>query len=660
MGPDVEAGRTPSGHREQHVTRMQIVYQDLKYTVQVKTKKDGLVSRDILKGISGVIEPARMTAVMGASGAGKTTMLNVLAGFVKSGVKVSGSIGVNGLPVTPDKMRQVSAFVHQEDVILQTMTVREAVLFSAMLKLPPSMTREEKQRRALDVAALLNLTKTLDSVVGSATIKGISGGEKRRLSLACEMITNPSILWLDEPTTGLDTFTAYKVAKILVTLAQLHHRTVVCTIHQPSSDIFHMFDDLIVLADGQELYHGAAAEMVNWFSSLGHVCPQYTNPADYLFMDLLNVSIKGTHAADSEYNFIGKSPSDVALNDADGKQAAAAAASRHAATAAVADVRLAELIDAWASGPHTATLKRQFTERTGLLSTGISADAIQHKAPFLVQFVLLGQRAFKNAWRNPLIAKGKLAQTIFLSLVVGLIYLQVGSDLRGVQDRQGSLFFLVVQGLFGSVMGTLTVFGAEKAVFEREYSSRLYGLPAYFVSRWAVELPNQVAFPVLSAVIVYWMIGYQNTAEKFGWFALIQVLMDNCGAALGVFVSCLFNDISVALAVMPMFLLPLLIFSGFFVNSSTIPPYFNWIQYISPMHYGFVALAKNEFEGLEVHCTPDQDCAPGFDGYKVITNMGFDDKGSIAQNAGILFALVPSLLMLAYLALWHAVWRLTK
>ncbi|GFH33351.1 ABC transporter domain-containing protein, partial [Haematococcus lacustris] len=134
------------------------------------------------------------------------------------------------------------------------MTVREALLFAAQLKLPNDMPYAEKERRAMDIAHLLNLRKSLDSIVGSALEKGISGGEKRRLSLGMEMVTNPSILFLDEPTSGLDSFTAYKVVRILSSVAYKYGRTIICTIHQPSSEVFNIFDDTIILAEGQVLF----------------------------------------------------------------------------------------------------------------------------------------------------------------------------------------------------------------------------------------------------------------------------------------------------------------------------------------------------------------------------------------------------------------------
>ncbi|MEW5318451.1 MAG: hypothetical protein WDW38_009672 [Sanguina aurantia] len=562
--------------------RMQIVFRDLVYKVQVKEKgKKGLVTREILRGLNGVIQPSRATAVMGASGAGKTTLLNILAGHVGGAASVTGSISVNGETITPERMRLISGFVHQEDVILETMT-----------------HCSRKARNTMTCSA------------------HVTGGEKRRLSLGMEMITNPSILYLDEPTSGLDTYTSYKVAKILSSVSHRHHRTVVCTIHQPSSDIFHEFDDLIVLAEGQILYQGLAEKMVEYFGSIGYVCPHYTNPADYLFMDILNTSTKGNDAA---FDFMTRASA----------QDLVALESHKASVKLAEEGRMSELVASWHKSAAGKDIARMMADPNMLITTGISSQALQQQASIFLQFYLLALRSSKNMWRNSLILKAKLAQTVFLSVIVALIFLHIKPDLAGVQDREGSLFFIVVSGIFSSLTGTLTVFGAEKVVFSREYGSRMYSLFAFFSSRWLVELPTHIILPIVSSCIMYWIIGYQNTTIKFWWFALT--------------------------AVMPMVMMPLMIFSGFFVNMDSLHPYFHWIPYISPMRYGFIVLAQNEFSGLVINCSPEQKCAPGYSGESVISLLGFDSVGGIEQNLGILFAMMCGLIFLAYIALWNAV-----
>jgi len=260
---------------------------------------------------------------------------------------------------------------------------------------------------------------------------------------------------------------------------------------------------------------------------------------------------------------------------------------------------------------------------------------------------------------------------LFLSVLIGLIFLQIPSDQRGVQDREGSLFFISVNGIMLSTMGVLNIFAAEKAVFIREYGSGLYGLPAYFLSRTFVELPFKIIFPIISGSIIYWTIGYQNVASKFLIMLTIMVLLENTGTALGVFVASFFSDIAPALAVVPMLLMPLMIFSGFFVNTATSPIWLRWIKYISPMKYSFVALIKNEFTGLHLHCTPDQQqnatssgnsipYCPITSGEQVISLLGFDQEQSIGLNLLILLCMYVGLLFCGYLALWSQVLRRQK
>jgi len=232
--------------------------------------------------------------------------------------------------------------------------------------------------------------------------------------------------------------------------------------------------------------------------------------------------------------------------------------------------RISTLLQRWQESPEQQALMRSVEKpRAG------SVDLVDSKgkAALSAQFRYLFSRAGKNAIRNKLIIKAKLAQTIFMALIIGLIYLNVSDrslDAQ-VQDRAGSLFFLCVNMVMGSSIGVLSVFALEKAVFMREYKNGYYSLPSYFFSKTLVELPHNVIFPFILACIVYWMVGYQNEGDKFIICAVALILLTNCGTAIGVFAACAFDSLQVALAVVPMFLLPLMIFSGFFVNSDYIP-----------------------------------------------------------------------------------------
>jgi len=295
-------------------------------------------------------------------------------------------------------------------------------------------------------------------------------------------------------------------------------------------------------------------------------------------------------------------------------------------------------------------------------SGGIQKTDVLGQAPFFQQFRLLTLRAGRNALRHRLMVRGRIAQAIVMSVLCGVIFLQVTQDQRGIQDRQGCLFFISTNGMMGAAMGVLSIFAAEKAVFLREYANGMYGLPAYFFSRTFVEIPFKIILPIVSACIMYWMVGFQPVFQKFVILICSVILIENAGGALGIMVASFFEDIAVALTVLPVFLMPLMIFSGLIINTDSIPIFLDWVKYLSPMKYAFVILSKTEFTGLDLYCTPQQlvylpgvpdpQC-PITNGEQVIKNLGFEDQGSVAFNLWMLVVLYSGLMILAFLALWR-------
>ena len=237
----------------------------------------------ILSGIQGIARPGQVMAIMGASGAGKSTFLDILARKHKRGT-VEGDVHVNGEKVSDVEFRAVSGFVDQEDTMLPTLTVHETIMTSALLRLPRDMHRSTKEQQVYEVERQLGIYQIRNQLIGSeeGSGRGISGGEKRRVGIACELVTSPSILFLDEPTSGLDAFNAFNVVECLVTLARTYNRTVIFTIHQPRSNIAALFDQLILLAKGKTVYSGPFHACQSYFDHMGYMCPPGFNIADYL------------------------------------------------------------------------------------------------------------------------------------------------------------------------------------------------------------------------------------------------------------------------------------------------------------------------------------------------------------------------------------------
>ncbi|CAJ2499778.1 Uu.00g026310.m01.CDS01 [Anthostomella pinea] len=255
----------------------------------------GLNGKPILNNIQGIAHPGEITAIMGASGAGKTSFLDILARKNKRG-QTAGEFYVNGEKVTDTEFKSVVGFVDQEDTMLPTLTVHETILTSALLRLPRGMGRVVKEQRAFEVEKQLGIYHIRDSLIGSEEGKGrgISGGEKRRVGIACELVTSPSILFLDEPTSGLDAYNAFNVIECLVTLAKTYKRTVIFTIHQPRSNIVALFDRLILLAQGKTVYSGPFSQCQEYFDQVGYSCPPGFNIADYLVDLTMHAGNAGT------------------------------------------------------------------------------------------------------------------------------------------------------------------------------------------------------------------------------------------------------------------------------------------------------------------------------------------------------------------------------
>lgn len=242
-----------------------------------------LNGKQILSGVQGAVRPGEVLAIMGGSGAGKTTFLDILARKNKRGTS-EGQFYINGEHLADSDFRNVTGFVDQDDTMLATLTVHETILDSALLRLPRDMLRSAKEQRVEEVEKQLGIFAIRDQLIGSeeGSGRGISGGEKRRVGIACELVTSPSILFLDEPTSGLDAYNAFNVIECLVNLVKSYNRTVVFTIHQPRSNIVALFDQLILLSKGRSVYSGPFSSCQSYFDSIGYSCPPGFNIADYL------------------------------------------------------------------------------------------------------------------------------------------------------------------------------------------------------------------------------------------------------------------------------------------------------------------------------------------------------------------------------------------
>lgn len=242
--------------------------------------------RTILNGITGTAAPGRVLAILGPSGSGKSTLLNALAGRIHHGHGLAGAILFNNRKMTK-QITKKTGFVAQDDVLYPHLTVRETLVFCSLLRLPSTVGREEKIAAAEAAIAELGLSKCANTIIGNTFVRGVSGGERKRVSIAHEMLVDPSLLILDEPTSGLDATAAFRLVAALGGLAAGRGKTVVMSVHQPSSRVYQMFDDLLVLSEGRCIYFGKRVDATPYLQSVGFSPEFPMNPADFL-LDLAN------------------------------------------------------------------------------------------------------------------------------------------------------------------------------------------------------------------------------------------------------------------------------------------------------------------------------------------------------------------------------------
>ena len=258
------------------------------YRIKLKRRRDASEEKIILNGITGIASPGEILAVLGPSGSGKSTLLNILGGRLQG--KHGGLVVANGRRRLDRSVQKKIGFVTQDDVLYPHLTVRETLVFCALLRLPAGLTTAEKVKAAEEVISELGLTKCENTVVGNGLVRGVSGGERKRVSIGHEMLVNPDLLILDEPTSGLDSTAAMRVVGSLSGLAK-KGKTVVASMHQPSSMVYQMFHKVLLLAEGRCLYFGPGREAMDYFASLGFSPRFLVNPADFI-LDLCNGKLK--------------------------------------------------------------------------------------------------------------------------------------------------------------------------------------------------------------------------------------------------------------------------------------------------------------------------------------------------------------------------------
>ncbi|KAI5107736.1 ATP-binding cassette sub-family G member 2 isoform X1, partial [Silurus meridionalis] len=549
-----------------------VSFHNIQYNVTIKSRscKKKSITKDILVDLNGIMKPG-LNAILGPTGCGKSSFLDVLAAR-KDPSGLSGEVLIDGAP-QPSNFKCLSGYVVQDDVVMGTLTVRENLSFSTALRLSSSVKQKEKEARVNHLISELGLSKVADRRVGTQLIRGISGGERKRTSIGMEMIIDPSVLFLDEPTTGLDASTANSVLLLLKRMAKNGH-TIIMSIHQPRYSIYQLFDNLTLLVSGKQVYHGPAHDALDYFANIGFVCEPHNNPADF-FLDVIN--------GDSIATTMDRLQKGEELDDSDTKQSIEE-----------------RLVEEYRKSIYAQETKAELEciLRGKDYSTKPKSRTITYNCGFFHQLNWVTKRTFRNLTLNPQTSIAQLAVTIIMALIVGAIFFGVKDNQSGIQNRFGALFFITTNQCF-STLSAAELFITERKLFIHEYTSGYYRVSVYFLSKILSDIITLRTIPaVVFTCIVYFMIGFKLDAAAFFIFMFTVILVAYTATAMTMAISAGQSVVAIANIFMTIIFVFMMIFSGLLVNLESVMAWLAWLKYLSIPHYGLTALEINEFVGL--------------------------------------------------------------
>uniref|UniRef100_A0A8D3DEQ4 ABC transporter domain-containing protein n=1 Tax=Scophthalmus maximus TaxID=52904 RepID=A0A8D3DEQ4_SCOMX len=583
-------------------------------------------TKDILVDLNGIMKPG-LNAIMGATGSGKSSFLDVLAAR-KDPAGLTGEVLIDGAPQPPN-FKCLSGYVVQDDVVMGTLTVRENFSFSAALRLPSSVSVAEKEQKVNTLIQELGLSRVADSRVGTQLIRGISGGERKRTNIGMELIIDPPVLFLDEPTTGLDASTANSVLLLLKRMGN-HGRTIILSIHQPRYSIYRLFDSLTLLVTGKQVFHGPAQSALDYFSDIGYTCEPHNNPADF-FLDVINGDSTAVAGNDADKDSVSKS------------------------RRGIEDKLVEEYRSCHFYKQTKAELERIVQAKPTSGTTTRSGRTITYNTGFLTQFKWVSKRTFRNLMLNPQTGVAQVAVTLFLALVVGAIFYDVQDNQSGMQNRFGALFFVTVNQCFSS-LSAAELFISERKLFIHEYISGYYRLSVYFLCKVLSDIITLRTIPALVfSCVAYFLIGLKPTVEAFFLFMFTVMLVAYTATSMALAISADQTVVAIANIFMTIACVFMMIFAGLLVNLTSIASWLAWLKYFSIPRYGLSALQANEFTGLYFcHGLNDSIIPPGLacTGEEFLTEQGVDySPWGFWQNHVALGVMIICFLTITYLKL---------
>ncbi|KIK59071.1 hypothetical protein GYMLUDRAFT_170096 [Collybiopsis luxurians FD-317 M1] len=600
-----------------------VEWTNVSYMVPASTSrlwKNNSENKVILDSVSGCVKPGQMMAILGPSGAGKTTLVEILARKQKS-ASVSGHVA---FPSTFQPSPRIG-FVPQQDVLPSTLTVYEALLFAARLRLPDNVLDPEKRSRADAMMKKLAIDHLRNVRIGNNTSGRLSGGEMKRIGIGLELIASPDVLILDEPTSGLDSESAAQVAGVLHLVAHdpACPTAVISSVHQPSSKFYHSFDTVLVLAQGRTLYCGPGSfAPVDYLARTGIAKayhPGY-NVADYL----LEIAMEPHLSLFMKR--VGSNSNESRSGPASGEEEKSTKSTK--SNLAAGNGALPP-----ASNSHPTSGGRKW-----LLFKRKSDSSPKYEAVFLTQFQTLSGREWKTLIRDRTLFFAHVSVAAVLGVFCGGLYFNVDNTVGGFQSRIGCLFLLGSLIAFSSLSALYEIIKI-RPLFIRERSAMYYNPTAWLLNRFLFDIfPLRLLPTVILTTITYWMAGFSADAIHFLKYLFILVLFSLTVTLYNFFLGAFFHNGIIAILLSALAVLFQMIFAGFFVNLNKITPVLRWLQWLCPLKYCLEALTVSEVgSGLIVDTLQGVTVSAS-----MVTSMlfGFGEKDHYYRNVLLTFAFI--------------------
>ncbi|KAK8943295.1 putative pleiotropic drug resistance protein 7 [Platanthera guangdongensis] len=544
-------------------TPLSITFNDVRYSVDMpKEMKDKGVVEDhlaLLKGISGAFRPGVLTALMGVSGAGKTTLMDVLAGR-KTGGYIEGDIRISGYPKNQDTFARISGYCEQNDIHSPHVTVCESLIYSAWLRLPSEVGTEARMQFIEQVMELVELKTLREALVGLPGVNGLSTEQRKRLTIAVELVANPSIIFMDEPTSGLDARAAAIVMRTIRNTVDTG-RTVVCTIHQPSIDIFEAFDELFLMKrGGEEIYVGPlgrnSSHLIKYFEDVQGVRPisDGYNPATWM----LEVTTQ------AQEDILGVNFAEIYKNSGLYRRNKA----------------LINELSAPPPGSKDLFFPAQYSQS------------------FLTQCNACLWKQHKSYWRNPSYTATRIFFTAVIALIFGTIFWKLGKKVNTQQDLFNSLGSMYAAVLFIGIQNGQTVqpiVDVERTVFYREKAAGMYSALPYAFAQVLIEIPHIFLQTVIYGLIVYSCISFEWTVVKFFWYLFFMFMTFMYFTFYGMMAVAMTPNSDIAAIVSTAFYAIWNIFAGYLIPRPRIPVWWRWYSWICPVAWTLYGLVASQF-----------------------------------------------------------------